>query len=46
MARHTVTAPPFLVLEDSFEALLKVARNTSAVTVHGVTRSAAAFSLR
>jgi DNA polymerase-3 subunit epsilon len=25
-------------LEDSFEALLKIARNTSAVTVHGVTR--------
>ncbi len=27
-----------IVLEDSFEALLKVAHNTSAVTVHGVTR--------
>jgi DNA polymerase III subunit epsilon len=27
-----------ILLEDSFEALLKVARNTSAVTVHGVTR--------
>ena len=27
-----------IVLEDSFEALLKVAYNTSAVTVHGVTR--------
>ena len=27
-----------IVLEDSFEALLKVAFNTSAVTVHGVTR--------
>jgi len=25
-------------LDDSFEALLKIARNTSAVTVHGVTR--------
>ena len=27
-----------IVLEDSFSALLKVARNTEAVTVHGVTR--------
>ena len=27
-----------ILLEDSFEALLKVAHNTSAVTVHGVTR--------
>jgi DNA polymerase-3 subunit epsilon len=27
-----------IILEDSFEALLKVAYNTSAVTVHGVTR--------
>src|SRR5258705_7930543 len=27
-----------IVLEDRFEALLKVAHNTSAVTVHGVTR--------
>ena len=27
-----------IVLEDSFEALLKVTHNTSAVTVHGVTR--------
>jgi DNA polymerase-3 subunit epsilon len=27
-----------IVLEDSFEALLKVAYNTSSVTVHGVTR--------
>ncbi|MEP6963205.1 MAG: exonuclease domain-containing protein, partial [Acidobacteriota bacterium] len=27
-----------IVLEDSFEALLQVAHNTSAVTVHGVTR--------
>lgn len=27
-----------IVLEDSFEALLKVAHNTSAVTVHGITR--------
>ena len=27
-----------IVLEDSFEALLKVTENTSAVTVHGVTR--------
>ena len=27
-----------IVLDDSFEALLKVAENTSAVTVHGVTR--------
>ena len=31
-----------IVLEDSFEALLKVARNTSAVTVHGVTREESA----
>jgi DNA polymerase-3 subunit epsilon len=28
-----------IVLEDSYEALLKVAHNTSAVTVHGVTRA-------
>ena len=27
-----------IVIEDSFEALLKVKQNTSAVTVHGVTR--------
>lgn len=27
-----------IVIEDSFEALLKVSRNTSSVTVHGVTR--------
>ena len=27
-----------ILLQDSFEALLKVARNTSSVTVHGVTR--------
>jgi DNA polymerase-3 subunit epsilon len=27
-----------IVLEDSFEALLRVERNTSAVTVHGITR--------
>jgi DNA polymerase III subunit epsilon len=27
-----------IILEDSFEALLKVAHNTSAVTVHGITR--------
>jgi DNA polymerase-3 subunit epsilon len=27
-----------ILIEDSFEALLKVSRNTSAVTVHGVTR--------
>src|SRR5437762_13141064 len=27
-----------ILLEDSFEALLKVSRNTPAVTVHGVTR--------
>ena len=27
-----------ILLEDSFDALLKVAENTSAVTVHGVTR--------
>jgi len=27
-----------IVIEDSFEALLKVSENTSAVTVHGVTR--------
>ena len=27
-----------IVLEDSFEALLKITHNTSAVTVHGVTR--------
>ncbi len=31
-----------IVLEDSFEALLKVAHNTSAVTVHGVTRDESA----
>jgi len=30
-----------IVLEDSFEALLKVAANTSAVTVHGITRDEA-----
>jgi DNA polymerase-3 subunit epsilon len=27
-----------IVLEDSFEAMLQVSRNTSAVTVHGITR--------
>src|SRR5687767_9692472 len=27
-----------IVLDDSFEALLKVSHNTSAVTVHGLTR--------
>jgi DNA polymerase-3 subunit epsilon len=27
-----------IVLDDSFDALLRVARNTSAVTVHGITR--------
>src|SRR4051812_15778372 len=27
-----------ILLEDSFEALLKVAHNTSSVTVHGITR--------
>jgi DNA polymerase III subunit epsilon len=27
-----------ILLEDSFEALLKISRNTAAVTVHGVTR--------
>src|SRR3954469_6436188 len=27
-----------IVLDDSFEALLKVSKNTSSVTVHGVTR--------
>lgn len=31
-----------IVLEDSFEALLKVAYNDSAVTVHGITRDEAA----
>ncbi len=31
-----------IVIEDSFEAMLKIARNTSAVTVHGVTRDEAA----
>ena len=31
-----------IVIEDSFEALLKIAHNTSAVTVHGVTRDASA----
>jgi DNA polymerase-3 subunit epsilon len=30
-----------IVLEDSFEALLKVSQNTSAVTVHGITRDEA-----
>jgi DNA polymerase-3 subunit epsilon len=30
-----------IVLEDSFDALLKVAENTSAVTVHGITREKA-----
>jgi DNA polymerase-3 subunit epsilon len=30
-----------ILLEDSFEALLKVAANTSAVTVHGITRDEA-----
>jgi DNA polymerase III subunit epsilon len=30
-----------IVLEDSFDALLKVAENTSAVTVHGITRDEA-----
>lgn len=29
-----------IIVSDSFEALLQVARNTSAVTVHGVTRDA------
>jgi DNA polymerase-3 subunit epsilon len=32
---------PEIVLEDSFSALLKVAQNTSAVTVHGITRDEA-----
>ena len=27
-----------ILLEDSFEALLKLSRNTASVTVHGVTR--------
>lgn len=31
-----------IVIEDSFEALLKIAENTSAVTVHGVTRDESA----
>jgi DNA polymerase-3 subunit epsilon len=31
-----------IVIEDSFEALVKVAHNTSAVTVHGVTRDESA----
>ena len=34
-----------ILLEDSFEALLKVAYNTSSVTVHGVTREQAAGGL-
>jgi DNA polymerase-3 subunit epsilon len=34
-----------IVLEDSFAALLKVDRNTSAVTVHGVTRDEARHGL-
>lgn len=29
-----------IVIEDSFEAMVKIAHNTSAVTVHGVTRDA------
>ena len=31
-----------IVIEDSFDALLKVAENTSAVTVHGITRDESA----
>jgi DNA polymerase-3 subunit epsilon len=34
-----------IVIEDSFEALLKVTRNTTAVTVHGVTRDEARSGL-
>src|SRR5512134_1087060 len=34
-----------IVLEDAFEAMLKVAYNTSAVTVHGVTRDEALHGL-
>ena len=34
-----------IVLEDSFEAMLKVSHNTSAVTVHGVTRDEALAGL-
>jgi len=34
-----------IVLEDSFDALLKVAENTSAVTVHGITRDEARHGL-
>src|SRR6185369_9726906 len=34
-----------IIIEDSFEALLKVKRNTSAVTVHGVTRDEARSGL-
>ena len=28
-----------ILIEDSFEALLKIERNTAAVTVHGITRA-------
>lgn len=34
-----------IVLEDSFEALLKVAYNTASVTVHGITREASRAGL-
>lgn len=34
-----------IVLEDSFEAMLKIEHNTTAVTVHGVTRDATARGL-
>jgi DNA polymerase-3 subunit epsilon len=34
-----------IVIEDAFEALVKVAQNTSAVTVHGVTRDESAKGL-
>jgi DNA polymerase-3 subunit epsilon len=34
-----------ILLEDSFEALLRIERNTAAVTVHGITRDAARSGL-
>jgi DNA polymerase III subunit epsilon len=34
-----------IVLEDSFEALLQVTRNTAAVTVHGITRDESAHGM-
>jgi DNA polymerase III subunit epsilon len=34
-----------ILIEDSFEALLKIERNTAAVTVHGITRAASLSGL-